>query len=317
MSQPKILACGEVLWDLFPDGECFGGAPANFACHAATLGGRVSILSAVGNDRRGDEALGMLQAFGVEIDLVQRIPDAPTGSVGVAVDSRGKPSFEIHADSAWDRIAWSLTLEEQIASLNAIYFGTLGQRSVISRTTIQHAMKLSKAHGILRVLDVNLRKPYHEPALIRESISQAGVLKLSDDELPEVAAASDVSLDSKPEFTLRSLLNQYALDYVVMTRGAEGALLVSATETVDQPEIPVQVVDTVGAGDAFVAALVLGLLRRDAIDDILRKACEAGSAVCSQSGAMPSRLDQAQRRIALHNRTTCESPNNPFPFAPN
>ncbi|MEQ1852356.1 MAG: carbohydrate kinase [Chthoniobacteraceae bacterium] len=283
----RILSCGEVLWDLFPEGARFGGAPANFACHAAILGGEVSMLSAVGNDARGDEALTILHGFGIDTSLVQRIADAPTGSVGVSVDAAGKPTFEIHTGSAWDRLAWTDTLETRIAELDAIYFGTLGQRGEKSRTTIRRALGLAKARGILRVLDVNLRKPFYDPALIRDCIAQASVLKLSDDELAEVAAACDVALDANPTTTLRALLNRFALDLVVMTRGAKGALLVSAEDSVDQPGIPTKVVDTVGAGDSFTAALVLGLLRGDAREVILRKACETASAVCAQSGAVP------------------------------
>ena len=286
--KPRILSCGEVLWDLFPEGARFGGAPANFACHAAILGGQVTMLSAVGNDARGEEALAILRGFGVDTSLVQRVADAPTGSVGVRVDAAGKPSFEIHVGSAWDRIAWAGVIEARMAEVDAIYFGTLGQRGEMSRATIRRALTLAKARSILRVLDVNLRRPFYDAALIRESIAQASVLKLSDDELGEVAAACGIELDANPEATLRHLLTRFDLDLVVMTRGAKGALLVSAEDTVDQSGIPTVVVDTVGAGDSFTAAFVLGLLRGDAREIILRKACEIASAVCSQSGAVPN-----------------------------
>ena len=298
METPRILSCGEVLWDLFPEGARFGGAPANFACHAAILGGAVTMLSAVGNDARGDGAITILQGFGIDASLVQRIADVPTGSVGVSVDVAGKPSFEIHAGSAWDRIAWTGVLETRIAEVDAIYFGTLGQRADVSRATIRRALTLAKTRGILRVLDVNLRAPFYDAALIRESVALASVLKLSDDELPEVAAACGIASDAKSEITLRNLLTHFALDLVVMTRGARGALLVSADDALDQPGIPTKVVDTVGAGDSFTAAFVLGLLRGDAREVILRKACEIASAVCSQSGAVPNpaQLNPQSRR---------------------
>ena len=288
--KPRILSCGEVLWDLFPEGARFGGAPANFACHAALLGGDVTMLSAVGNDRRGDEAVTILQGFGVETSLVQRILDEPTGSVGVSVDSAGKPSFEIHAGSAWDLIDWTDALEAKVSEVDAIYFGTLGQRGAVSRATIRRAMGLARERGMFRVLDVNLRSPFYDAALIHESIAQASVLKLSDEELSEVGTACGIALDSKPEVTLRSLLTRFGLHLVVMTRGAEGALFVSPNGIIDQPGIPTTVVDTVGAGDSFTAAFVLGILRGDAPEVILQKACEIASAVCSQSGAVPARL---------------------------
>ena len=288
--KPRILSCGEVLWDLFPEGARFGGAPANFACHAALLGGDVTMLSAVGKDIRGDEAVTILRGFGVEIYLVQRIADAITGSVGVNVDTAGKPSFEIHAGSAWDLINWTDALEAKLSEVDAIYFGTLGQRGAVSRATIRRAMELARERGILRVLDVNLRSPFYDAALIRESIAHASVLKLSDDELSEVATACGIALDTKPEATLRSLLTRFGLHLVVMTRGAEGALFVSPNGVIDQPGIPTTVVDTVGAGDSFTAAFVLGILRGDAPEVILQKACEIASAVCSQSGAVPARF---------------------------
>ncbi|MBI5802304.1 MAG: carbohydrate kinase [Verrucomicrobia bacterium] len=287
MNKLRILSCGEVLWDLFPDGVRFGGAPANFACHAAILGGAVTMLSAVGNDERGDEAISILKGFGINSSLVQRIADAQTGSVSVSLDAAGKPSFKIHADSAWDHIAWTEALEERIAGVNAIYFGTLGLRGATSRATMQRALGIAKAHGIVRVLDVNLRRPFYDASLIRESIARASVLKLSDDELSAIILACCVTPETMPEDTLRALLTQFGLDLVVMTRGAHGALLVTADATVDQPGILTDVVDTVGAGDSFTAALVLGLLRGEPYPTVLRQACEVAASVCSRSGAVP------------------------------
>ncbi len=288
LRQSRILSCGEVLWDLFPEGARFGGAPANFACHAAILGAQVTVLSAVGNDERSDAALAILKGFGIDTSFVQRIADSPTGSVGVSVDAAGKPTFEIHTGSAWDRIAWTTAFEKRIAEMDAIYFGTLGQRGEVSRTTIQRALGLAKERGILRVLDVNLRRPFYDAGVIRDSIVQASVLKLSDDELGEVANACGVAMAEKAEATLRHLREAFGLNLVVMTRGAKGALLVSRDATFDQPGIPTEVVDTVGAGDSFTAAFVLGLLRGDAPQDNLRKACETASAVCAKSGAVPA-----------------------------
>ena len=284
---PRILSCGEVLWDLFPEGARFGGAPANFACHAAILGGDVSMLSAVGGDARGDEALTILRGFGMDTTLVQRVANAPTGSVGVSVDAAGKPAFEIHLNSAWDRIAWTNGLEARVGEVDAVYFGTLGQRGEVSRVTIRQALSVAKTRGILRVLDVNLRRPFYDAALIRDSIAQASVVKVSDDELGEVSTACGIAVDACPETALRTLRMKFGLDLVVMTRGANGALLGSASEEVEQPGIPTVVRDTVGAGDAFTAAFTLGLLRGEAHENVLRKACEIASAVCAQDGAVP------------------------------
>ena len=284
---PRILSCGEVLWDLFPEGARFGGAPANFACHAAILGGEVSMLSAVGGDARGGIVLAILRGLVIETSLVQRVADARTGSVGVSVDAEGKPAFEIHPNSAWDRIAWTNALEARVGEVDAVYFGTLGQRGEVSRVTIRQALSVAKTRGILRVLDVNLRRPFYDAALIRDSIAQGSVLKLSDDELGEVSAACGIALEARPETALRTLLTKFGLDLIVMTRGANGALLVSASNVIEQPGIPTVVRDTVGAGDAFTAAFTLGLLRGEAHENILRKACEIASGVCAQDGAVP------------------------------
>ena len=288
MSGPAIISVGEVLWDLFPEGPRFGGAPANFACHAALHGGRVSILSAVGDDARGREAIAILQGFGIDTSLIQRTADAPTGTVGVNVDASGKPSFTIHEGSAWDRTAWTPELESRIAEADAIYFGTLAQRDRKSRATIRQALSAAKTHGLCRVLDVNLRRPFFDADLIRESVTRANVLKLSDDELHEVATACGIAMGGNPEPALQALLERHELDLVAMTRGAEGVLLVSAEETIDQPGIPTIVCDTVGAGDSFTAALVVGLLRGDALRTIARVACETAAAVCAQPGAVPA-----------------------------
>jgi fructokinase len=289
MNSPAILSCGEVLWDLFPAGPRFGGAPANFACHAALLGAKVSLLSAVGDDAPGREARAILEGFGLDVSLLRQVPAAPTGAVGVTVDAAGKPSFDIRGDAAWDQIAWTPPLAARLAVVDAVYFGTLGQRSALSRATIQQALRAARARGIPRVLDVNLRRPYCDAALIRDSIAQATVLKLSDDELAEVAAACGLPPADQPVDLLRSLLTREKLDLVALTRGAAGALLVSATEVVDQPGIPMVVCDTVGAGDAFTAALVVGWLRRDPLPDLARHACEIAAAVCAQPGAVPTR----------------------------
>lgn len=287
MNPPRILSCGEVLWDLFPEGARFGGAPANFACHAALLGGEAFMLSAVGRDDRGREAISILEGMGVDTALIQCVPEAATGTVGVVTDAAGKPRYEIHTGSAWDRIDWTRELERGVAVADAVYFGTLGQRGVTSRATIRRVLQHAKTRGLPRILDMNLRAPFYDDALIRESIALASVLKLSDEELPAVAAACGLKTDAGPESQLRALLEKFDLTLVAMTCGAEGAMLVSSAETVRQPGIPTLVRDTVGAGDSFTAAMVIGLLRGDDLKETARSACETASAVCAMDGAVP------------------------------
>jgi fructokinase len=287
VTNPVILSLGEVLWDLFPEGPRFGGAPANFACHAAALGAKVSMVSAVGDDPRGREAIKILRGFGIDTSLIQVIADAQTGTVGVSLDVKSKPTFTIHEGSAWDRVAWTPGIAERITEVDAVYFGTLGQRSEVSKESIRRALDMAKTKEIPRVLDINLRKPFFDTVLIRESVEITSVLKLSDDELEQVATACGIRTNHDYDTTLRALLERFDLDLVVMTKGADGAILVAPGKTVDQAGIPADVRDTVGAGDAFIASLVVGMLRGEPLEKLAHDACETAAAVCAQVGAVP------------------------------
>ncbi len=287
-SSNSIISIGEVLWDLFPDGARFGGAPANFACHAALLGSQVTMLSAVGKDALGDGAVGILRALGVDVSLIQRLESVSTGTVGVDVDKSGKPSFVIHADAAWDRLRWMPEFEAVVADADAIYFGTLGQRGRESRKAITQTLQIAKKNRVRRVLDVNLRAPFFDNALIRESVAMATVVKLSDDEFQKVFEACELRELSDPIETLRALRRKFDLELVAMTRGAEGAVVVTRNETIDQPGVPVNVCDTVGAGDAFTAALVVGLCSGASVRSVVANACRVASVVCGHAGAIPS-----------------------------
>ena len=287
MKRPTILSLGEVLWDLFPEGERFGGAPANFACHAAIQGADVTMLSAVGDDKNGHDAIGILSAYGIDVSFMQIIPDAPTGTVGVALDNNGKPTFVIHQGSAWDRLVWNDAIASRIATVDAIYFGTLGQRDPVSRATIREAVETAALAGIPRVLDINLRQPFFDAEMICNSVQLASILKLSDDELVEVCFACSISKTDQPEGDLRGLLEFGSLDMVVLTRGENGAVLVTHEGTITQDGINRNVIDTVGAGDAFTAAFLVGELRGDPHDQNLRNSCEVAAATCAHSGALP------------------------------
>ncbi len=287
MNQPKIISLGEVLWDLFPKGERFGGAPVNFACHAAMSGADVTMVGAVGKDERGQDAIEILGKFGINTSLIQTIAGVPTGTVGVEMDAERGHQFTIHEDAAWDQLAWTSQLAAKITHADAVYFGTLAQRSETARAQIHRALNEAKSAGVLRILDVNLRAPFFDSQLIRESIALASVLKLSEEELDAVAQACEIPLTEDPETALRSLLRRFDLEAVVMTRGAEGALFVTAENAIEQPGMPAKVVDTVGAGDSFTASLLVGLLRGEEVSSALHRAREVASAVCSQPGAIP------------------------------
>ena len=287
MKSWNIISLGEVLWDLFPDDERFGGAPANFACHVAINGGKVTMVSAVGDDIHGQRAIQILRGYGVDVSLIQILAAGSTGTVGVKIDAAGKPTFTIHENSAWDQLAWTDELARRIQSADAVCFGTLGQRSLMSRTTIRRCMEAARAAGITRVLDINLRSPFFDDAMIRESIPLASILKLSDEELPTVCKACSLSTENTLSQQAQNLRSLFDLEMVVVTRGADGAMLVTRNETLEQLGVPANVKDTVGAGDAFTAAFVMGWLREETHSHNLFQACTIAAKACSHAGAVP------------------------------
>jgi fructokinase len=279
-----IVGLGEVLWDLFPDGPRFGGAPANFACHAAALGADVSLVSCVGTDELGDRALDELRQHGVGTDQVGRCEEHPTGTVEVRLDAAGKPTFRISNEAAWDHLGWTEALSELAARADAVCFGTLGQRGETSRQTI-HRFLAGMRPESLRVFDINFRAPYFDEAVIRRSLDAADVLKLNDEELPVLAGLHGLA-GSEAE-VLFELARRHDLRAVALTRGSRGALLVRGPEVSECPGVQVEVRDTVGAGDAFTAALTLGLLQGFPLDTINRHACRVAAFVCTQPGGTP------------------------------
>ena len=286
--RPVIVGLGEILWDVFPDGPRFGGAPANFACSAAGLAretANVFIAGAVGSDELGQRSLNALTERGVQTDGVE-INDRPTGRVLVHLDADGKAEYEFESDAAWDRMSWTAALERLASGADVLCFGTLGQRSEQSRVTIQRMVRATRK-SCLRILDINLRPPFWTEACILESLPLANVLKLNDSELPIVAAL--LGLSGSDENQLQQLRQRYQLQLVALTRGANGSLLVDANDRVDeQPGRRVTIADTVGAGDAFTAALAIGLLRSQPLSDVHRRAADVAAFVCSQPGATPT-----------------------------
>jgi fructokinase len=283
-SRLQVVGTGEALWDLFPDGAVWGGAPGNVACHAAGLGATALMISRVGRDNLGDRGVATLESLGVDCRHVQRDGVHPTGTVGVSLSAAGEARYEIAADVAWDHIAWDPALEQLAASASAVCFGTLAQRSAVSRRTIRRFV--SEAGGALRVFDVNLRQRFHSPELIRESLALADVLKLNDEELPTVAAACGIPV-ADPVATARDLATRHELRLVALTRAAAGSVLVADGRTSELPARATTVVDTVGAGDAFTAALIVGLLLNRPLETIHDHASRLAAFVCGQRGGTP------------------------------
>lgn len=285
--RPIIVGLGEILWDMFPDGPRFGGAPANFACAAAELArdrADVFMASAVGNDELGSRAVATLAEHAVHTENVALQPHA-TGQVHVKLDEQRHASYEFASDTAWDHLVWTADWLRLAQRTDAICFGTLAQRIDTSRAAIQKFVETTPV-TCLRVLDLNLRAPHWIHEVVLESLNLANVLKLNDDELAILAEI--VSLQGTERELLEQLMETYSLNLVVVTRGAKGAaLLNNAGEYSDLPSPPCVVVDTVGAGDAFTAAVVVGLLDRLPLAKINRWAGRVAAFVCSQAGATP------------------------------
>jgi fructokinase len=292
----SIVGLGEVLWDVFPDGPRFGGAPANFACIASQLSAGdadVDMVSSLGQDELGAAAIVWLEEMGVGTEFVA-IGGLKTGRVDVTVDTAGAASYVFAEDVAWDHLEWTPALGELAAQAQAVCFGTLAQRTELSSATIQRFVR-STPSAALRVFDINLRTPYWSEKVIRESLELANVLKLNDAELPILGAM--LNLAGGPVEQLKQLIGKYALGLVALTRGAEGSLLVSTPGEVSELAAPpTRVVDTVGAGDAFTAAMVVGLMRGLGLVEIHQWASEVAAFVCSKPGATPQLPEGLRKR---------------------
>jgi fructokinase len=282
--RPVILGLGEVLWDLLPAGRQLGGAPANFAYHAAALGADARLVSRVGPDELGHETLERLGRLGLRIEAVERDPLLPTGTVSVVLTADGQPRFTIHEPVAWDALQGSPAAREAVAQADALCFGTLGQRHETARTTIR-ALIGHLPPSALRVLDVNLRQHFFSPRLLEESLGLAQVAKVNDSELAHLGEIFDLPGD--PRSQISRLADRFRLRCVVCTRGAQGSLILADGRWSELAGTPARVVDTIGAGDAFTAALTLGLLAGWPLEVVHRRAADLATHVCTQPGAMP------------------------------
>ena len=278
----EVLCVGEVLWDALPEGLFLGGAPFNVACHLRATGTPVAMVSRIGDDRLGDEVLRRAARYGVTSDLIQVDDALPTGFVRVDVDEAGNPTYEILEPAAWDMIAPTQSLLARAEDARAIVFGTLAQRHPVSRATIQRLWDTSA----LMVLDVNLRAPYEDREIVRQSLRRADVVKLSDEELRTIA--DWLALRGSQRDIVTALAETFACAVVCVTRGSGGAGLWHDGKWSEHPGFKVEVRDTVGAGDAFLAVLLAGLLGGGSDSAMLQHANLIGAYVATQFGAVPA-----------------------------
>lgn len=284
-STPALLGLGEFLWDCFPDRRLPGGAPANVAFHAQQLGLKAAIVTRVGCDESGDDLCRLLTSQGLGLDLVQRDPHHATGTVTVEL-GHDKTTYTFLPNSAWDFLALTPELIAALRSAPAICFGTLAQRSPTSRDTIQACLRIASP-SCLTVYDVNLRSPFYAIDWIKNSLHHARIVKLNDDEVRVLSPFFSTDSANDLEFARHLLQHESQLELVCVTRGAGGCLAVSRTEMIDEPGIPVKVVDTVGAGDSFTAALIATRLAGWPLQRSIPFANRVGSLVASHAGAMP------------------------------
>ncbi|MEP3480946.1 MAG: carbohydrate kinase [Fuerstiella sp.] len=283
-----IVGAGEILWDVYPDGPRFGGAPANFAGTSAALASnddQIFIVSAVGSDPLGNDALEALAGNHVQTKAVQQ-NKSETGNVQVTLNSAGVATYEFATNSAWDHLVWNDQLADLAHACDAVCFGTLGQRSPASRAVLQKFVAATSISA-LRVLDINLRDPFWDADCILQSLELANVLKMNEDELPVIADM--ISQSGTPEQQLEEIAQRYSLSTVALTKGPEGATVWQNGHIHNQPAMATEVVSTVGAGDAFTAALVRGLLDQISIQDTVRSAIKTASDVCASPDSILNR----------------------------
>lgn len=274
---------GEILWDMLPQGKKLGGAPANFSYHFSALGGHGLPVSRIGNDKLGREALETLKSHGLDTGHISIDPSRPTGRVDVRVDAAGVASYTFPDKVAWDHLAIGPDDLELASSLDAVCFGTLAQRGEKSRNAIREFLRYAKK--ALKIFDINLRGSFFSKELISRSLELADVLKINDEELAVVSRM--FSLGRKKRNALRSLIKDFGLELAVLTRGHAGSLILSMDEESDMPGKEVDVADTVGAGDAFTAAMALARLSGMGLGEINAYASRVAAFVCTQHGAMP------------------------------
>jgi fructokinase len=291
-----VVGLGELLWDVFPQGRQLGGAPANFAYMTNLVGDTGIVASRVGDDDLGREAQERLQALGLQTSFVQVDKQHPTGTVKVDVDPAGQPTFTIATSVAWDSFEWTPEWGALAQRADAVCFGSLAQRCPESRGTIGSFLRAMRPEAI-RVFDVNLRQNFYSSTILTESAALADIIKVNHEELPVVAKLLGIPFIYDERRAAQWLRDTFGTKLVCMTRGAKGSLLVGENEISEHSGYRVYVADTVGAGDAFTAALVYHYLRHASLSALNEAANRMGAWIASQTGATPAKDEQQLQRV--------------------
>ena len=285
MEKNIVVGMGEALWDVLPEGKKIGGAPANFAYHVSQFGLNSKVVSAVGEDKLGAEILENLQAKKLKMQI-ETVP-YPTGTVQVALDAEGVPCYDIKEGVAWDNIPYTKELDELAHQACAVCFGSLAQRSVVSRNTI-NAFLDAMPHdaNVLKIFDINLRQSFYTKEILCNSFKRCNILKINDEELVTVSRMFGYpGIDLQDKCWI--LLGKYNLKMLILTCGVIGSYVFTPGEMsfVETPKG--EVADTVGAGDSFTAAFVAAILSGKTVREAHELAVETSAYVCTQNGAMP------------------------------
>ena len=291
-----IVGMGEALWDVLPEGKKLGGAPANFAYHVSQFGLNSRVVSAVGQDKLGTEILDNFREKRLQ-GIIETVP-YPTGTVQVTLDNEGVPCYDIKEGVAWDNIPYTEELDQLARQTQAICFGSLAQRSIVSRETIARFLDtMPDTPDTLKIFDINLRQSFYTKEILCDSFSRCNVLKINDEELVTVSR-----LFGYPGIDLQDkcwiLLAKYNLKMLILTCGVNGSYVFTPGHVSFVETPTVQVADTVGAGDSFTAAFTAAIIRGRSVREAHQLAVDTSAYVCTQQGAMPVLPESLTSRLA-------------------
>lgn len=280
-----VVGMGEALWDVLPEGKKIGGAPANFAYHVSQFGLPSCVVSAIGDDTLGKEIIENFTSKGLD-QLIAEVP-YPTGTVQVEIDQTGIPLYDIKENVAWDNIPYTEHLDALAKRTKAVCFGSLAQRNVVSRNTINHFLDtMPKDDDSLIVFDVNLRQGFYNKEILCKSMQNCNILKINDEELITVNRMFGYpGIDLQDKCWI--LLGKYNLKMLILTCGINGSYVFTPGNVSFQPTPKVEVADTVGAGDSFTAAFIASILKGKSVTEAHTIAVKTSAFVCTQKGAMP------------------------------
>ena len=294
MNNTIVVGMGEALWDMLPEGKKIGGAPTNFAYHVSQFGLDSRVVSAVGEDELGAEILKNFREKKLGC-MIETVP-YPTGTVQVELDANGVPCYDIREGVAWDNIPFTPALEGLAHQTRAVCFGSLAQRSVVSRETINRFLDaMPDGEDRYKIFDINLRQGFYTKEILCNSMRKCNILKINDEELVTVSRMFGYpGIDLQDKCWI--LLAKYNLRMLILTCGVNGSYVFTPGEIsfVETPKV--EVADTVGAGDSFTAAFVASVLKGLPVAEAHRIAVETSAFVCTRHGAMPALPDSLKRK---------------------